>query len=168
MFPKSRRAIRLMVMTEIPNMNIKTLHRYRSAKLPQPLGQQQGFALVIAVFLIVVISAALTTMTNQTGGAVHYQSLNMLGQRAYYSAQSGIDWGLYQITTTSACPADNTITLTSGASDGFVVNVTCTSEADTEGGTAVTSYELSSTAEYGSYESSSDYVSKSVSVSFVL
>jgi MSHA biogenesis protein MshP len=104
--------------------------------------QQTGSALVIAIFIIIVLSAlgaALVNMLNSSQQGVAYE---VLGTRAYTAAQSGLQWQLSEVfplnSAAIACrnQADiNTSTPNFTNVEGLgqcSVNVTCTNfERDT-------------------------------------
>lgn len=90
--------------------------------------RQRGFALVSAIFILVVLAALggfiVTISTSQhIGGALDVQ-----GARAYQAARAGVEWGVYQVlkVNTNACPAAST-NLPALAADlaEFGVTVTC-------------------------------------------
>ena len=128
--------------------------------------RSRGFALVSAIFILVVLAALgafiLNISTNQQIGSV----LDVQGVRAYQAARAGIEWGLYEVQSTPAyhfsygtpavavgsadpnsraCPASPTSFVPAAPSmAAFVVTVTCVRTADGSGGPAV--YEIVSTA----------------------
>jgi len=64
---------------------------------------QRGFAIVSAIFLLVVLAAlggfiATVSTTQHVGSAQDVQ-----GARVYYAARTGIEWGLYQALKSSSC-----------------------------------------------------------------
>jgi MSHA biogenesis protein MshP len=76
----------------------------------QSLHQQRGSSLVIAIFIIVVISmlgAALVKMIRSSSDSIVYE---VLGTRAYNAAQIGLQWQLQQL-----FPLDNNVQLTCAA-----------------------------------------------------
>jgi MSHA biogenesis protein MshP len=119
----------------------------------------QGFAIVSAIFILVVLAAlgafVLNISTNQQIGSL----LDVQGVRAYQAAKAGVEWGLYKVQSTPAynfgytstnpnnraCPAATT-SFTPGAATlaGFVVTVTCTATTDGSGGPTI--YAIVSTA----------------------
>ncbi len=121
---------------------------------------QQGFAIISALFIIIVLAALggfiLSVSTNQQIGS----ALDVQGARAYEAARSGIEWGLYQVNSSynfgyNAPPADNPNTRVCPTSPtsftpvaptlaSFTVSVTCLATAGTNG--APTSYRVQSTA----------------------
>jgi MSHA biogenesis protein MshP len=104
----------------------------------------EGFALMLAVFLIVTLSAVaaylLTIQTGQTEAA----SQDEQSARAYLAARTGLDVAAYQILRgNAACAAVNqTLPLGQGLA-GFSVTIQCTSSAEDEGERAgVTAFQL--------------------------
>ncbi len=95
--------------------------------------RQQGFSIVTAIFLLVVLAGlgaamvTLSTTQNQSSAA------DVMGSRAYQAARAGIEWAAYQIINnpTPTSPAVCAQTFAQGSLGGFLspfaVNVTCTS-----------------------------------------
>jgi MSHA biogenesis protein MshP len=117
-------------------------------KLPGPKRFQQGFALVSAIFILVVLAAlggfvASISSFQQIGSAMDVQ-----GVRAYEAARSGLEWGLYQVNVVNShgsCAASSgSFTPAAPTLSGFTVTVSCTAVADTHGGPTI--YTLSSFA----------------------
>lgn len=112
-----------------------------------------GFSLISAIFLLVVI-AALGTFAVTLSTTQHTSSAqDVMGARAYQAARSGIEWGAYQLLRTAGGCAAATQNLPAGTLagtlSGFSVNVVCATSAHTEAGTPVTMYQLTSTAQQG-------------------
>ena len=67
--------------------------------------RSSGFALVTAIFVLVVLAllgagmVALST-TQHVG-----QARDLLGTRAYFAARAGLEWGVYQVTATASLGA---------------------------------------------------------------
>lgn len=105
----------------------------------------RGFALILALFLIVslaVIGGYLLTVSNLQ---VESGVLDEQSARAYQAARAGLEWGAYRVLIDNICPAPTTIPLTLDLS-AFRADVTCTSFGpETEGGTAITAYRITST-----------------------
>lgn len=109
--------------------------------------RQRGVSIVTAIFLIVILAglagfaARLFSVQQQSSG------LDVLGAQAYAAAQSGIDWGAYQVLDgTPTCAASTNLAMPAGPLATFGVTVTCASSAHTEAGTAVTIYQMAATA----------------------
>jgi MSHA biogenesis protein MshP len=111
----------------------------------------RGFALVSAIFILVVLAALgafiLNISTNQQIGS----ALDVQGVRAYQAARAGIEWGLYQQLPLQRVNLPTYATCAPGFGTfpdlvfGFTVTVSCTPYADpTHGGPTV--YEIVSTA----------------------
>ena len=84
-----------------------SLRDHSPLRLPRPAAAQRrqrsaGFALVAAIFLLVVLAALgafiVTISTSQQMGS----ALDVQGERAYQAARSGIEWGVYQVTRNHA------------------------------------------------------------------
>lgn len=93
------------------------------------LRNQRGFAIVAAIFLLVILSALgafmLTFSTTQ-----HLTSAqDVQGSRAYWAAKAGTQWAVAKLQP----PAVTCFPATTFILDGFTVVVTCTSNAYTEG-----------------------------------
>jgi MSHA biogenesis protein MshP len=114
----------------------------------------RGFAIVSAIFILVVLAAlgafVVNISTNQQIGS----ALDVQGVRAYQAAKAGIEWGVYRIQATYAppdpntrvCPAATTsFTPSAPTLSGFTVTVTCTATTD-GANNGPTVYTLTSTA----------------------
>jgi MSHA biogenesis protein MshP len=111
---------------------------------------QLGFALIPALFLIVVLGALAAVAIRVGTGQQHAVTMSLLKARALSAAQTGIEWGAYQALGGS-CVATTTLTLTEAALNGFSVIVTCTAVTFSTGAATNTSYVLNSAATAGLY-----------------
>jgi MSHA biogenesis protein MshP len=123
-----------------------------------PPGRERGFALVAAIFLIVVLALLGVFIVRVSG--VQHQTVNiaLLGSRAFEAARTGIEWGAFQALDSASCDT-NTLNLTEGGLDGFDVEVTCTSSTHTETGNTYDVYVIDVEATAGTY-GTPDYVSR--------
>jgi MSHA biogenesis protein MshP len=137
--------------------------------------REQGFSLISAIFLVVVIAVlstfAVTLSTTQQQSA----ALDMLGLRAYQAARAGIEWGAFQITHSSvagtgfaagcqsAAVASQVPTLPAAQLSVFSVGITCGATSYVDGVSGVL-YELTSTASgvNGATPGSPDYVERKI------
>ena len=90
MFPKQS-----WILTKLPRQ-LSSQFSSQSGK-PRYPNQQAGSALVIAIFVIIVLSvlgAALVKMLDSSQESVAYE---VLGTRAYTAAQSGLQWQLAEV-----------------------------------------------------------------------
>jgi MSHA biogenesis protein MshP len=124
-----------------------------------------GFALVPALFLIVVVgllaavAVRVTTAQQQTVSAALQQA------RALSAARAGIDWAAYNAAGTTTACAGGTLTFPGTSLAGFTVVVTCTTTGYTDGSGSYTSSTIASTATYGTY-GTADYVKRYVVSTF--
>ena len=123
--------------------------------------RMRGFALVSAIFILVVLAALGAFMVNISTNQHIGSALDVQGVRAYHAARAGIEWGLYQVQSTIAynfgytstnpndrtCPA-SPVSFSPAAStlSGFTVTVVCTQTSDPGGFGAPTVYSITATA----------------------
>ncbi len=132
---------------------------------------QQGFSVVTAIFLLVVLAFLGTAMVMFSVNQQQTDTMDVMGARAYQAARAGVDWGAYQVLRNPAgisCPvggAVNGVTMPAGSTlSGFTVNVSCWSYAPvSEGANTVTMYRLLSTATQGTV-GSPGYVERQMTV----
>lgn len=88
----------------------------------------RGFALVSAIFILVILAAlggfVATVATTQHAGS----ALDVMSARAYQAARAGIEWGLFQALQTAA-PCDVPTSTDIGTLNGVSVTVTCEKKA---------------------------------------
>jgi MSHA biogenesis protein MshP len=117
---------------------------------------QQGFSIITAIFLLVVLSflgvamVAFSTAQNQSS------AMDVLGSRAYQAARTGIEWAAYQVANSNSNAANATVltnTFAAGTLGGtltpFTVNVTYTAVSQVEGAATVWIYDVDSAATMG-------------------
>ena len=131
--------------------------------------KQQGFALVMAIFILVIMGTLGLFLARISGVQQTTVIYSMLGARAYHAAQTGIEWGSYQALNTppgtmcgAGVPITTNFTLTNGALAGFSIGVVCSYTTHTEGGNPPYNvFVLTSTALTGVF-GSPDYASRTV------
>ena len=110
---------------------------------------QRGFAIVAAIFLLVVLSALGAFMLTFSSVQHITSAQDVQGTRAYQAARTGIEWGAYQVLISSSCPLSTSLTA-GGTQAGFSIVVQCNSfPSTTEGGNTVSMYQIISTASQG-------------------
>jgi MSHA biogenesis protein MshP len=111
---------------------------------------ERGFGLVAALFLIIVIAAAIAVMARLSITTNSSVSLGLQQARAYQAARAGIEWGIQQ-SLKGSCDAGRTQVL-----DGFSVTVQCArtsvSVPEEENDTP-TFYRIVAAAQYGTLDS---------------
>jgi len=120
------------------------------------LRRVRGFALVLAVFLIVTLATIGAYMLLVSNVQVETGVMDEQGARAYQAARAGLDWGAYQALQNAggAFATTNCVAGTGGAAQDvapaplvpFHAQVTCqVFGPETEGGTPVRTYRITST-----------------------
>ncbi|HUW29962.1 MAG TPA: hypothetical protein VMV97_15315 [Sulfuriferula sp.] len=110
---------------------------------------QRGFAIVAAIFLVVVLAALGAFMLTFSSVQHITSAQDIQGARAYQAARTGIEWGAYQVLQKSSCTPSTSLT-PGGTQAGFSVTVQCNSfPSTTEGGNVVAMYQITSTASQG-------------------
>ena len=129
-----------------------------------PPCRQRGFALIVAIFLLVVLSSLGVYIVKVSG--IQHQTVNitLLGARAFEAARAGVEWGAFRALDSGACPADTTLNLTEGGLNGFDVDVTCTTSSHTETGSTYNLFVIEAEARAGAY-GNPDYVSRRMQAS---
>lgn len=64
--------------------------------------RMRGFALVSAIFILVVLAALGAFIVNISTSQHIGSALDVQGVRAYHAARAGIEWGVYQVQSTAA------------------------------------------------------------------
>ncbi|MEM6512209.1 MAG: pilus assembly protein MshP [Pseudomonadota bacterium] len=122
---------------------------------------QNGFSLVPALFLIIVLAALGIVAVRMSVISSQTVVLTMQGSRADAAARSGVEWAIYQALVNNSCVASSSLALTEGGLSGFSVDVSCASASFTEGQDTVTVYTLEAFASSGAF-GQPDYVSRRV------
>lgn len=113
-----------------------------------------GFAIVSAIFLLVVLTALGAFMVTFSTTQHATSAQDVIGTRAVQAARAGIEWGSYQVLTPVAAPATTACTINpltlAGNLAGFTVIVACTASGPfMENGNPITIYNITSTASAG-------------------
>ena len=111
--------------------------------------KQSGFSAIIVVVLLVVL-ASIGSFIAVSSGVQHVTSgLSRSGMQAWFSADSAMQWGIYDAVENSSC-AGATFVPGGGNFNGISVTVTCSLSSYEEGSTTYSVYELTATATTGS------------------
>lgn len=104
-----------------------------------------GFALIMAVFIIVTLAAIGVYLVTVSTGQVQAASQDEQGTRAYQAARAGLEWGAYRRLISSSCAASTPLTFTNPGLSGFRAEVTCVPVgSETEGAATVNVYLITS------------------------
>ncbi len=126
---------------------------------------ERGFALVAAVFIVVVLALLGIMMVTIGGMQRATASAATQGARAYHAAQTGIEWGVFQALAAGSCfPSPSSFPLSGPGLDGFSVTVKCVATSHKEGGDPPYNvYVITSTATSGNFGDSA-YVSREIEI----
>ncbi|MEN3367731.1 MAG: biosis protein MshP [Burkholderiales bacterium] len=94
------------------------------------LRRQQGFTMVSAIFLLVVLAGLGVAIANISVMQNTSSSLDLQGTRAYQAARAGIEWGLHRelVAAPGACAGTtSSFVLPAPSLNAFTVTVTCNS-----------------------------------------
>jgi MSHA biogenesis protein MshP len=113
-------------------------HKRRSGK---------GFALMMAIFIIVTLAAIGTYLLTISTGQIEAAIQDEQAARAYQAARSGLDWGAYQQLRNSSCVLSQTLNFTQPGLLGFHAEVQCVSLVvnEAEGADLVSVYRITAT-----------------------
>ena len=146
---------------------------------------QQGFSLVTAIFLLVVLASLGALMMTFFTAQQQSSALDVLGSRAYQAVRAGVEWSAFQITQsqvvspsgvfatacqggTSSVPVTPSTqpTLAGTPLSPFSLVVSCGAASSVEGANNVWVYDITATASgvNGATPGSADYVEREIQV----
>ncbi|WP_196157100.1 hypothetical protein [Reinekea sp. G2M2-21] len=119
---------------------------------------QRGIALIAAIFLVVVIGAALILLATLSLRGSQQTTQNLLQMRANAAALAAIDYGVQLLISGSNCTAPSLQgSITVPAYADYTINLSCTQNSYNRTSQAVNIFELSVDVEYGTVDTP-DYV----------
>lgn len=122
--------------------------------------KQSGFAIMAAIFLLVILSALGLFMLNLSGTQNLTSAQDVQGARAYWAAYTGIQWAMARIITTNTCPPASASAF---SVQSFALTVSCSSLNYQENGLTVNVYRITSVATAGGNVGSIGYIERSLS-----
>jgi MSHA biogenesis protein MshP len=106
----------------------------------------KGFALILALFLIVSLAAIGAYLLTVSNVQVESGIMDEQSARAYQAARGGVEWGAYQVLQASNCWVGTTTMALPAALSDFSASVTCTAfTPETEGGAPIATFRITST-----------------------
>ncbi len=111
--------------------------------------QRGGFALVAAIFLIVVLAGAALVLSVTVGAQQRTAALSLQQARAFQAARSGVEWAIASALAAGACPGPATLALDEGGLRGFTVEVSCARGEHADASAIVAIYRIEAVAAYG-------------------
>lgn len=119
--------------------------------------RQRGFALVAAMFVMIIIALVIVAMTRLAVNQHGTNSLAIQQARAYQAARAGLEWGITRAVAGN-CATSSTVSMVGSNLSEFTVSLNCASLGySDENGTALSIYTLTATAQNGAPGSRSDY-----------
>ena len=117
-----------------------------------PTARRGGFALVPALFVLIVLGLLAVIGVKVGVGQQQTVTMSLLEARALAAARAGVEWGAYQAYKNGSCAASTTLALGEGALSGYSVVVTCVSTTFATGAPPLThSWSIAATATTGTY-----------------
>jgi len=132
---------------------------------------QQGFSIVTAIFLLVVLSFLGVAMVTFSTSQHETIAMDVVGARAYQAARAGIEWAGYHVAASpenaaaawTGCVASTGIPV-AGTLASFTVTVNCAAASSVEGANTIWIYDVTSTAATGGASGDQGYVERRISV----
>jgi MSHA biogenesis protein MshP len=132
---------------------------------------QQGFSLVSAIFLLVVIAALGTFAVTLSTTQHQSEAMDVMGARAYQAARAGIEWAAFQVVNSplnapsaATCATNFAQNSLGGALAPFAVAVTCTAASHIEDTSTVWIYDVNAVAKTAGSPGDPGYVERVISV----
>jgi MSHA biogenesis protein MshP len=112
----------------------------------QTARKARGFALMMAVFLIVTLAAVGVYLLTISTGQLQAATQDEQGALAYQAARTGVEWAAYRLLIGGASCAgiNQTLPLQQGLA-GFSVQVACASATETEGVNSIEVFQITAT-----------------------
>lgn len=134
---------------------------------------QQGFSIITAIFLLVVLSFLGVAMVSFSTTQHQSSAMDVMGSRAYQAARSGIEWAAFQVVNGSApvgCSTNFAANSLGGTLAPFTVAVNCAAASYVEGASTIWVYDVSAVActeaACPSVAPGSNYVERVIEVKF--
>lgn len=122
--------------------------------------RQRGFALVAAMFVMIIIALVIVAMTRLAVNQHGTNSLAIQQARAYQAARGGLEWAIAKAVPAAgagSCVGSTSVNLAGSSLAEFTVTVTCNASAYSDNGTALNIYRLTATAQNGAPGGRPDY-----------
>jgi len=127
--------------------------------------KQQGFSIVMAIFILVVLSLLGAYMVKLSGVQNTTATYAIQGARAYQAARAGAEWSVARIVNGGNCSniiAASPLNFT--GLEGFSVSLACSNTIYSEGLNNISVYQINSTSTFATY-TSPGYISRRVEIS---
>lgn len=133
---------------------------------------QQGFSIITAIFLLVVLSFLGVAMVTLSTSQHQSSAMDVMGSRAYQAARVGIEWQAHYVVNSASnaaaavpeCGASNNMGVLGGALAPFTVTVNCAAASHVEAAATIWIYDVTSTAQTGGAAGNPGFVERVISV----
>ncbi len=107
--------------------------------------QQRGISLIVAIVIVVFLSLIATFLVRSVGSQQALNTQSLIGQRAFYAARAGLEWGAAQaLPPNNTCAAGNNLLI-----EGVAVVVDCSSIDVTEANVTYQVFRIDAQAQSG-------------------
>jgi MSHA biogenesis protein MshP len=107
--------------------------------------QQRGISLIVAIVIVVFLSLIATFLVRSVGSQQALNTQSLIGQRAFYAARAGLEWGAAQaLPPNNTCAAGNNLLI-----EGVAVVVGCSSIDVTEANVTYQVFRIDAQAQSG-------------------
>lgn len=121
--------------------------------------QQRGISLIVAIVVVVFLSLIATFLVRSVGSQQALNTQSLIGQRAFYAARAGLEWGAAQaLPPNNTCASGNNLLI-----DGVAVVVDCSPVDVTEAGVTYQVFRIDALAQSGTL-GSPEYAQRRLSV----
>lgn len=127
---------------------------------PKLVGRQAGFALVAAMFVMIIIALVIAAMMRMAGNQHGTNSLAIQQARAYQAARAGLEWAIAQAAQpvgAGSCAGSAPVSMAGSSLAEFTVTVACNVNTYSDSGAALNIYQLTATAQNGAPGGRPDY-----------
>lgn len=114
---------------------------------------QQGFSIITAIFLLVVLSFLGVAMVSFSTSQHQSSAMDVMGSRAYQAARAGIEWQAHYVVNSASNAAaaipecgNNNMGVLGGTLSPFTVIVNCAAASHVEGASTIWIYDVSAVA----------------------
>jgi len=131
------------------------------------MNKQTGFSIVMAIFILVVLSLLGGYMVKLSGVQHATSIFSIQGARAYQAARAGVGWAVARVSSPIDCvDIDAAPAMSFADINGFSVSLSCTSQTFSEGTDNLVIYKITALSEFGVYNSA-NYISRSTEISII-
>lgn len=109
-----------------------------------PASREGGSALVMVIFIIVVLALLLAALAYINSASNRNTALQIASTRAYWAAQSGAEWGAWQVTANNGSCASQTNLSYANTPNAGLAGCTATVACSSAPTASATSYRISS------------------------